>query len=160
MPQAVPEPVAPEPAPVEEIRIHEEPTTVEQPSWEPEPETSAEVPPDLTADGWTIVDKQPEEPQEEVAPAPVPEPAVQHEELAAPVASIVAQARTPEAVPSKPVTPIPGSRFGGMHRSQRYKTDQAVVLPSSFGTPLEKVGMQFGSLSLSGDGPDDIIENE
>lgn len=115
----------------------------------------------MTADGWTIVDKQLEEPQEEPVPAPVPEPVVQQEELPAPVASTIAQTRTPEAVPSKPVTPVPGSRFGGMHRSHpRYKTDQAVVLPSSFGTPLEKVGMQFGSLSLSGDGPDDIIENE
>jgi hypothetical protein len=39
------------------------------------------------------------------------------------------------------------------HRtSARHKvTDQPVTMPISFGTGIEKVGMQFGSLSLGGD---------
>ena len=59
----------------------------------------------------------------------------------------------PLAIPTKPLTPAAHTRPGAAHRgSAKFKTDQAVVMPSSsFGSGIEKVGMQFGSLSLGGD---------
>lgn len=60
----------------------------------------------------------------------------------------------PVAIPTKPLSPAAHTRPGAAHRgSAKFKTtDQAVVMPSSsFGSGIEKVGMQFGSLSLGGD---------
>jgi hypothetical protein len=155
------EPVAPAPAAVEE------PTTAEAPAWETEPETSAEAPPDLQMDGWTVVSTpaSPDEhntaaqPEIVTSAAPEPEPVQTQQPYAvSPMPAQVQHQSQPE-VP-KTLTPTPGSRQGvSVNRSHpRYKTDQAVVLPSSFGTPLEKVGMQFGSLSLGGEGTEDIVE--
>ena len=42
------------------------------------------------------------------------------------------------------------------HRhNARFKTDQAVTLPNNFGPGPEKLGMQFGSLSI---GADEVVD--
>ena len=78
----------------------------------------------------------------EVAPPAVPPGVVQQ---------VVPE--SPAALPPKPLTPSASSRPTPVsHRIPKFKTsDQPVVLPASFGSGLEKVGMQFGSLGLGGD---------
>ncbi|KAJ7160884.1 hypothetical protein C8R46DRAFT_1194293 [Mycena filopes] len=147
-------PAVPEPAPQE--AGWEDPTTVQPPSWEEEapiikPSTSA-------ADVWgSTVNEPPEEPQQEQQQ--VHEPQV--EETSAPEPSEESTAPPSEPEPAPPVaSPSPSLKpagavrpAAGSHRSSaRYKTiDQPVVMPSSFGSGIEKVGMQFGSLSLGGE---------
>lgn len=71
---------------------------------------------------------------------PAPQPS-----LATPVLSQVSTAT--------PSPKLSGRPAATTHRSSaRYKNiDQPVVMPSSFSTGIEKVGMQFGSLSLGGE---------
>ncbi|KAL7278639.1 hypothetical protein PYCCODRAFT_1387865 [Trametes coccinea BRFM310] len=124
----------------------EEPTTVQAPTWDDEPRAS-----------------QPAEPAAPVAEEPKaaqPEPKVAVEAAPAPSAvSPPAQPQqpspeSPAALPSKPLTPAIQTRSTPVsHRTNaKFKTtDQPVVMPASFGSGIEKVGMQFGSLSLGGE---------
>jgi hypothetical protein len=95
-------------------------------------------------------EQQEEEQQEELpnapaAPEPVLEPTPAPREAEPEPAVVTATASPPKPIAPRPVT--------GAHRSSaRYKTiDQPVVMPSSFGSGVEKIGMQFGSLSLGGE---------
>ena len=87
-------------------------------------------------------------PQEELAPEiPVPVPSE-------PVPASQPPVEEPVISPAPSKSPVPPRSSAASHRSaNKYKaTDQAVVMPSSsFNPGLEKVGMQFGSLSLGGD---------
>ncbi|KAJ7689514.1 hypothetical protein B0H14DRAFT_3532770, partial [Mycena olivaceomarginata] len=115
---------APAPDPEPQETGWEEPTTVQSPSWEEE--APIIKPSTSAADVWASA---PEE--------PAPEPLEPQPEPAPPVAS-----------PSPSIKPARQAA----RASARYKTiDQPVVMPSSFGSSLEKVGMQFGSLSLGED---------
>ncbi|KAF8172832.1 hypothetical protein K438DRAFT_175917 [Mycena galopus ATCC 62051] len=147
-------PAAPEPEP-QETGGWEDPTTVQSPSWEEEapiikPSTSA-------ADVWaSTVNEPPEEPTPE--PQQILEPQVEEPPVPEPVEEPVAPPSEPEPAPpvASPSPSIKASRPASTahpHRSSaRYKTiDQPVVMPSSFGSGIEKVGMQFGSLSLGGE---------
>ncbi|KAH9921107.1 uncharacterized protein B0H18DRAFT_1121523 [Fomitopsis serialis] len=132
----------------------EEPTTVQAPTWDDEPRVKP------VAESWgkdpTPVLEEPQivEPEPESTAAP---PAVFEREPATVSfeAQLAPAAAEPVAIPTKPLTPAAHTRPGAaVHRgSAKFKTtDQAVVMPSSsFGTGIEKVGMQFGSLSLGGD---------
>ena len=131
----------------------EDPITVEPPTWDDEPQVKP--PPE---DAWSSpVQTQPDVqdestislPQEELAPeipAPVPsEPVLTPQSPEEPVTL---------PPPSKSSVSVPPRSSAASHRSaNKHKaTDQAVVMPSSsFNPSLEKVGMQFGSLSLGGD---------
>ncbi|KAG6820533.1 hypothetical protein H0H93_015704 [Arthromyces matolae] len=141
----------------------EEPTTVQAPIWEDEPQskpaTSATEawpstsvseepqPEQVQHDAQVEVPKEvlPAEPEKQQLPASKSEPAPIAPQ-ATPVISQAAVAATPS--PKLSVRPTASA-----HRSSaRYKNiDQPVVMPSSFGSGIEKVGMQFGSLSLGGD---------
>ncbi|KAH9856446.1 hypothetical protein C2E23DRAFT_518342 [Lenzites betulinus] len=123
----------------------EEPTTVQAPTWddEPRPSQSAESVP-------AVEEAKPAQPE----PKPVEEPTP---ERAAPaVLPVVPQQPAPEspaALPPKPLTPSIQARATPIsHRTPKFKTtDQPVVLPPSAGSSVEKIGMQFGSLSLGGE---------
>ncbi|KNZ79734.1 CUE domain-containing protein [Termitomyces sp. J132] len=108
----------------------EEPTTVQAPTWDDEPQSKPAAP---NAEAWSSQ-----------IPASKSEPA--------PIASIATPVVSQAAVvtPSPKLTVRPAA---ATHRSSaRYKNiDQPVVMPSSFGSGIEKVGMQFGSLSLGGE---------
>jgi hypothetical protein len=147
----------------------EAPTTAGSPVWDSEPGTSAEAPPDLQTNGWTTAENPLSTEEHEVTAQPeavsVPaleaEPTqVQQSYTVSPLPAQLQQQQMDLAAP-KPLEPISNSRAGvSVNRNHpRYKTDQAVVLPSSFGTHLEKIGMQFGSLSLNGEGTDEIVES-
>lgn len=82
----------------------------------------------------------------DAAPAPAPAAPEPSQEPATAVPAPAPEERAPT-----PAKPRPAAVS---HRSSaRYnKTiDQPVVMPSSFGSGIEKVGMQFGSLSLGGE---------
>lgn len=155
----------------------EDPTTAQAPTWDEEPkaapepwvtETSEEEVVELEAE--PEAEPQVEEP--EVTPEPevvvVPEPEVEAPPAPAPIPQ-----PSPAPIPAKAPRTAPAS-----HRSSaaaRYKNaDSPVIMPSSLfgsagkvGAPIgfgstspgigglgmgvEKVGMQFGSLSLGGD---------
>ncbi|KAI5993701.1 hypothetical protein F5J12DRAFT_426647 [Pisolithus orientalis] len=131
----------------------EEPTTVQPPVWDDEPQVK---PP--SDDAWTSsLHLQPEPHQEELS-VPTSEPE--------PVQSTIPPCETPQLpeqpavvpTPSKSPSPVPLRSSIHPHRNaSKYKTtDQAVVMPtSSLASGLDKVGMQFGSLSIGGD----IIES-
>ncbi|GBE87142.1 hypothetical protein SCP_1003890 [Sparassis crispa] len=131
----------------------EEPTTVQAPTWEDEP------PAVLAADTWAAeTQRTAEEPKAVEVEVHVPEEPAVVPEHAVPSA-LPPQLQQPPIVESlpavvKPITPAAHTRPAAVaHRSSaKFKTtDQAVVMPSSnFGT-VEKVGMQFGSLSVGGD---------
>jgi hypothetical protein len=94
-------------------------------------------------------------PEEQVTPSiPIQVEAV-HPPVEAPSEPVPSES-LPAPV-TKPSTPLPHTRPAVRGASARYKTDQAVVLPSSFGG-IEKIGMQFGSLSLGGDSGDDVVD--
>ncbi|KAI0920399.1 hypothetical protein AcW1_002154, partial [Taiwanofungus camphoratus] len=133
----------------------EEPTTVQPPTWDDEPQIQ------LAADSWAAETKSlvPDEPKPEVKVELPQEPAVTHEIVPSALPAQVQQS-SPEtevapAPMTKPLTPAAHTRpSAASHRSSaKFKTtDQPVVMPSSnFGTGIEKVGMQFGSLSLGGE---------
>lgn len=125
----------------------EDPTTVQPPEWDDEPQFQTQTQHQPPAD------VQPQ-------PALEPEPVLQLDEPAPPVLE-------PVHVPVISALPAQIQKQDGHARSKspaslssrpgirgKYKgTDQAVVMPTSTGfTPgLDKVGMQFGSLSIGGD---------
>lgn len=118
--------------------------SVTESSWPPALAESVEP-----SDSETKADHVPDEKPEELSitePEPPVEPPV---ELPAPIAvSLTEPIVTVTASPKSTTRPNSVS-----HRSSaRYKLiDQPVVMPSSFGAGVEKVGMQFGSLNLNGD---------
>jgi hypothetical protein len=142
----------------------EEPTTVQAPVWEEElPNPSVSTP-----DGWTAA----EEPHEQHLEQEQPLPAEAEEADKTPAPSQQEEAPAPKEAEPQPPVPIqppvllpvaatPSPRLAGRsaHRiSARHKTtDQPVVMPNSFGASIEKVGMQFGSLSLGGDSLDNNL---
>ncbi|KAF8064124.1 hypothetical protein FPV67DRAFT_1503608 [Lyophyllum atratum] len=168
-PSAVPQPSAPETEPESHPQSWEEPTTAQAPTWDDELQTkaTASVPEAWTTtaevEGSTVEQAEVQPPQQhevevettletvsielekqQQLPASKSEPAPLLT-LATPVLS-----QTAAATPSPKLSGRPAA---GAHRSSaRYKNiDQPVVMPSSFGTGIEKVGMQFGSLSLGGE---------
>lgn len=161
-PTPLPNTSAPEPEFETPDHGWEEPTTVQSPTWDDEP---ASKPSTSITDVWSSTSEVSEEakaeelltPQgtessaatslpdqtsEEQAPVPKSEPELPAVQVAA--------AAAVTATPSPKLTARPTS---AAHRtSAKYKTiDQPVVMPSSFGSGIEKVGMQFGSLSLGGE---------
>jgi hypothetical protein len=158
-PPSAPEQAEPAPAPLPNGDSDpigdgwEDPITVQPPTWDDEPQVKP--PPE---DAWSspvqteedVQDEPPTPLSEEESvpeipasvpsePVPVPQPA--EEPVTAPA-------------PSKSPASIPPRSSAASYRSvNKYKaTDQAVVMPTSgFNLGLEKVGMQFGSLSLGGD---------
>jgi hypothetical protein len=132
----------------------EEPTTVQNPPWEDDLQHKPSAP---VAEPWDTAPAEEIEAHDEVKPTP-PEPAPAPEPVPEPIAvSLPApQPKEPvgglsEAIP-KHVAPVHVRPSSAAHRhSARFKTDQAVTLPNNFGSGLEKVGMQFGSLSIGGD---------
>jgi hypothetical protein len=70
-----------------------------------------------------------------------------------PAQTILITPIVPQVATATPSPKLLGRPAAAPHRnSARYKTtDQPVVMPSSFGANVEKVGMQFGSLGLGGD---------
>jgi hypothetical protein len=145
----------------------EEPTTVQAPLWEEEPPKPSVSAPDC----WTADQEAHEQKLEQEQPPPAeaeeavsdktPAPSQQEE------APALKEAEPQPPVPIQPTASVPvvaatpspklaGRSAAGSHRiSARHKTtDQPVVMPNSFGASIEKVGMQFGSLSLGGDSLD------
>ena len=153
----------PPPAPTEEAEPTaeaqtgwEEPTTGQNPPWEDDPQPKPSAP---AADPWLSAPAEELKGHDEAKTAPS-EPAPVVEPVPEPIAVLLPapQAKEPvsgsglsEAIPKHvaPVHPRPSS--AGHRHSARFKTDQAVTLPNNFGSGLEKVGMQFGSLSIGGD---------
>lgn len=160
VPPSVPEPAEPAPAPFTNGDPDltddgwEDPITVQPPTWDDEQQVKP--PPEVA---WSSpVQTQSDVQDETLAPLPEEEPAP---EISAPVLS--EPVPTPQQPAEEPVTAptpskspvsVPPRSSTASHRSAtKYKViDQAVVMPtSSFNPGLEKVGMQFGSLSLGGD---------
>ena len=109
-----------------------------QPEPTPEPETKVE------------------EPTEPPSPEPAP-PKVQEPVLSALPAQVQSQEVERSLTPTSAVKRPASS--AAHRRDARFKTgDQAVVMPPGNHTPnIEKIGMQFGSLSLGGDDLDRYI---
>ena len=146
----------------------EEPTTAQPPTWDDEPHVK---PPISTADAWASLsesveasqpESQPPVQQHEVEPATATEPPTADPvgKLSLSASKSEPPAQTTLATPTLPqvATATPSPKLASRpptapHRgSARYKTtDQPVVMPSSFGASVEKVGMQFGSLGLGGE---------
>ena len=151
---------APEPEPQPEIQQHEreEPTTVEAPTWDDEPAADQTTGPEA----WPLTLEPPAasavaEVKAEVEES-VPEPVITESksdlETRSPAQVSQAISALPAPISSPKLTTRPPA---ALHRtSARYKlTDQPVTMPVSFSTGIEKVGMQFGSLSLGGDDTND-----
>lgn len=154
------QPPAPAPEAEPQPQKWEEPTTAQAPTWDDEPQSKP------TTESWPSAsdaeepkneqvqkheaeveapqEPLPTEPEKQQIPASKSEPAP----IAPIVTPVISQAAA--ATPSPKLTVRPAA---AAHRtSARYKNiDQPVVMPSSFGSGIEKVGMQFGSLSLGGD---------
>ncbi|KIJ18208.1 hypothetical protein PAXINDRAFT_167463 [Paxillus involutus ATCC 200175] len=160
---SAPESVEPAPAPLlngdsEPVSEGwEEPTTVQPPTWDDEPQVKP--PPE---DAWiSPVLTQPD--IQDDLQDDLPSPVLQEEfvsEIPVPPPSEPVQPQPPveepvvAPTPSKsPVSILTRSSVASHRGAGRFKaTDQAVVMPTSSFTPgLDKVGMQFGSLSLGGD---------
>lgn len=151
--EPTPPPAPQESEPTVEVQTGwEEPTTVQNPPWEDDLQRKPSAPvsepwPPTSAEEAKVHDEAKPTPSEPVPSEPVSEPIVA---LPAP------QPKEPvsglsETIP-KHVTPVQARPSSAAHRhSARFKTDQAVTLPNNFGSGLEKVGMQFGSLSIGGD---------
>ncbi|KII90171.1 hypothetical protein PLICRDRAFT_124097 [Plicaturopsis crispa FD-325 SS-3] len=154
-------PAAFEPTPVPEPEPEappqtswEEPTTVEPTTWEEDAQAQP-------ADVWPPS----AEPVQEAAPEEtyqLPEPSEPEPPAPAPSA-LPAQLQRQAPAETAPEPAKPQSRPAPVsHRSSaRYKNiDQPVVMPSSnYGVGLEKIGMQFGSLSLGGDSLDSSLDD-
>lgn len=144
----------------------EEPTTVEAPIWE-EPKQLINV------ETWPPTEASRDELRAELSTSasdefldiqeapPVPEStgeASEHRPETTPSPLPIDVPQTPSSHPSQVIsTPSPKLTtrpvFSSHRISARHKIpDQPVTLPLSFGTGIEKVGMQFGSLSV-GDSP-------
>lgn len=131
----------------------EDPITVQPPTWDDEQQVK---PPPEGA--WSSpVQTQPEVQDEAPVHLPQEEPTPEIPALVPSDPVSVPQQPTEELVavpaPSKSPVSIPRSSAASHRSANKYKAiDQAVVMPtSSFNPGLEKVGMQFGSLSLGGD---------
>lgn len=160
-PSEPPREPTPPPAPTQETEATieaqtgwEEPTTVQNPPWEDDlqPKPSAPV-----SEPWLPTPAEEIKVHDEVKPTPSePEPAIEPAPESIAVSLPAPQPKEPisglsEAIP-KHVAPVQVRPSSAGHRhSARFKTDQAVTLPNNFGSGLEKVGMQFGSLSIGGD---------
>ncbi|TFK87864.1 hypothetical protein K466DRAFT_586010 [Polyporus arcularius HHB13444] len=123
----------------------EEPTTVQAPTWDDEPRPPQHV--ESTSAPATADEPTPAEPSPKVVEEVLPEHATP------PGVTRQPAPESPATLPPKPLTPSVSTRPTPVsHRTPKFKTtDQPVVLPASFGTGIEKVGMQFGSLSLGGE---------
>ncbi|KAF5376032.1 hypothetical protein D9615_007767 [Tricholomella constricta] len=165
----LPPPVS-EPEPESQTQSWQEPTTAQAPpTWDDEPQAK----PTTSGTGAWISTPGVEEPKTE---QPEPQTPQQHEaEVEATKEPVSAEPEKQQPLPASKSEPAPlpplatpvlsqtaaatpspklsGRSAAGTHRSSaRYKNiDQPVVMPSSFGTGIEKVGMQFGSLSLGGE---------
>jgi hypothetical protein len=120
----------------------EEPTTVQAPTWDDEPAQPSKPSEPVNVEETPQKEEKVPVPKVETIPAPSAVPAqVQPSTL-----------RPDTLVPHKPATPAAHTRpLSAAHR-HKFKADEAVVMPSgNFGTSLDKIGMQFGSLSLGGD---------
>ena len=100
------------------------------------------------------------EPSPATAPAPEPLPSpfpVQLQQAQKAESTSLSVGAAPVVIAPvsvKPSTPVGQHRPHSAHRvSSRFKTsDQAVVMPiSSYAASVERIGMQFGSVSLGGD---------
>jgi hypothetical protein len=139
---------------VEAQRGWEEPTTVQDHPWEDDLQPKPSV---LVPEPWLPTPAEEIQVQDEAKPASS-EPAPAIEPVSEPIAvSLPApQPKEPvsglsEVIP-KHIAPVQTRPSSAGHRhNARFKTDQAVTLPNNFGSGLEKVGMQFGSLSIGGD---------
>ena len=148
---------APEPERQQGFQQHdrEEPTTVEAPSWDDEPAADQATGPEA----WPLTPELPAasavaEVRSEVVEESISEAVIT--ELK-PEVETRSPAQIAQALPAQ-VTAISSPKLttrppAASHRtSARHKlTDQPVTMPVSFSTGIEKVGMQFGSLSLGGD---------
>ncbi|TFK71578.1 hypothetical protein BDN72DRAFT_837479 [Pluteus cervinus] len=137
----------------------EEPTTVQPPSWDDEPSGKPAV--SVIESSWPPSSEPVDQPKVEAIPEPVPEekpevlspppppaqPDVEPVAEPRPLPAVSIQ-QLVAATPSPKLTTRPSSVA---HRARHKTTDQPVVMPSSFGHGLEKIGMQFGSLNLNGD---------
>lgn len=166
------------PAPAPPPGLPEQPPKVEEVDLSPEPEspvpTAWEEPTTVQDSAWE------EEPQEPIAqiqpePAPAPEPELKDEvppkspspeptppKVQEPVLSALpAQVQSREVERSStPTSGVKRPSSSAAHRhNARFKTgDQPVVMPSGNYNPTpEKIGMQFGSLSLGGDDLDGYV---
>lgn len=151
----VPPPPAPEPETELQEQSREELTTVQPPVWDDEPQV--QVPTSLRTDSWGHSEESSAIPQPYEEPSLAPEPEIPPAPSALPV-QLHNNQKSDTAhslAPAKPATPSSvGKPTSAAHRNNaRFKTsDQPVVMPtSSFGTVMDKIGMQFGSVSLEGD---------
>jgi hypothetical protein len=127
----------------------EDPTTIQPPEWDDEPQfqTQIQPPADVRVTSQPLSTPEPEpvsQPEEPAAPAPQP--------IHVPVLSALPAQIQKQDGPTRTKSPVSLSSRSAIRN--KYKgTDQAVVMPMSTGfTPgLDKIGMQFGSLSLGGD---------
>ena len=147
-----------------EIQQHdrEEPTTVEAPTWDDEPAVDQAT----RTEAWPLTPEPPAtsaiaEVKSEVVEESVPEAVIAESKSEVDTRSPAQVAQAISALPAQ-VTAIPSPKLTARpsatsHRtSARHKlTDQPVTMPVSFSTGIEKVGMQFGSLSLGGDDTND-----
>ena len=170
IPQAPPPPPinasqpTPEPERQPEIQQHdrEEPTTVEAPTWDDEPAADQAARPEA----WPLTPEPPAasavaEVKLEVVEESVPEAIITESKSEVETRSPAQVAQAISSLPAQ-VTAIPSPKLttrppATSHRtSARHKlTDQPVTMPVSFSTGIEKLGMQFGSLSLGGDDTND-----
>ncbi len=150
-----PPPPAPEPETELQEQSREELTTVQPPVWDDEPQV--QVPTSLRTDSWGQSEESSAIPQPYEEPSLASEPEVPPVPSALPVQLHNNQkSETVQSLaPAKSATPSSvGKPTSAAHRNNaRFKTsDQPVVMPtSSFGTVIDKIGMQFGSVSLEGD---------
>jgi hypothetical protein len=126
----------------------EEPTTIQQPPWDDEPQSKQSI---TKAEAWVPPEVKQKQEFPPVEPSEPPSAAERHEPV---LSALPAQIQQQES--SRSSTPSAGGKrpLSAAHRnSAKFKvTDQAVVMPNSSFTPAaEKLGMQFGSLGLGGD---------
>lgn len=149
-----PEPVQSEPQPELAAQGWEEPTTVQAPTWDDEPTQQTQ-----TRTVEAAAQEELKEKEEEPASAPPTAPTAQPEIVERVLSALPPQVQPSTAkldsvqapAPGKPATPAQHTRPTSAALRHKFKADQAVIMPSGSFTAIEKVGMQFGSLSLGGD---------
>lgn len=133
----------------------EDPTTVQAPTWDDEPAQPTPVKSVAPAAPEELKIKEEEEPVTIPPAAPAAQPEVVDRVLSALPPQVQPSPAKLEAVqapaPVKPATPAQHTRPTSAALRHKFKADQAVIMPSGSFTSVEKVGMQFGSLSLGGD---------
>ena len=137
---------SPEPEPLV-LTAWEEPTTVQESTWEEEPQT-----PIMQTQPEPAPEPEPElkieEPPKPPSPEPTP-PKVQELTLSALPAQIQNQEVERSSTPTSAVK-RPSSSAAHRHNAKFKIGDQPVVMPN-YTPSTEKIGMQFGSLSLGDD---------